>query len=196
MISAERVRQRVPELCAALGVRVLAVDAGPLRDLSRDLCFQLAGKSQRWDEVATTWRDLHACAVEFTLREGQGIRHKAGVTQDGAVYPLIACHREETIARVIEALKHPTAPRFLLPGRHAQTAPILTTYEQHLLAGSRQERATDGKSLHYVDHCENHFLLATAYAFLAQRLDTSAAETTTPGFTRISQPRTRRTIEG
>ncbi len=186
MISAERVRERVPELCRALGVKILCVDAGPLRDLSRDLCFTLgAGSAQRWDEAAAMWRYLRAATVEFTLREGQGIRQKTGVTQDGAQYPLVACNREETIARVIADLQHPGGPRFLLPERTAQMPPILATYEQHLLAGSRQERSGDGKSLHYVDKCENHFLLATAYAALARQLDATESATVSPGFGRV-----------
>jgi hypothetical protein len=151
-----------------------------LRDLSRDLCFALADREQRWDESAQLWRYLRAGAVEFTLREGQGVHHKAGLTQDGERYPLIACNREETIARVIESFHSDNGPLFLLPERNAQTPPILATYEQHLLAGSRMERAADGKSMRYVDHCENHFLLATAYAALAQRLDDAAREDSTP----------------
>ncbi|PAW75710.1 MAG: hypothetical protein B9S32_17355 [Verrucomicrobia bacterium Tous-C9LFEB] len=197
MISAERVRERVPELCRALGVKILCVDAGPLRDLSRDLCFTLgAGSAQRWDEAAAMWRYLRAATVEFTLREGQGIRQKPGVTQDGAQYPLIACNREETIARVIADLQHPGGPRFLLPERTAQLPPILATYEQHLLAGSRQERSGDGKSLHYVDKCENHFLLATAYAALARQLDATESATVSPGFGRVQSIHRSRRMEG
>lgn len=185
MLSAERVRERVPELCAALGVKTLCVDAGPLRDLSRDLCFVLSrGSDQHWDESAGRWRGLRAAAVEFTLREGQGLRQKAGQTQDGTVYPLLACHREETIGRVIAALQPPT-PRLLLPERSAQTPPILATYEQHLLSGSRQERQPDGKAMHYVDKCENHFLLATAYAALARQVDARESASVTPGFARV-----------
>ncbi len=40
-IAAERVRSRVPELFRQLGLSVLCVDAGPLRDLARDLVFLL-----------------------------------------------------------------------------------------------------------------------------------------------------------
>ncbi len=40
-ISAERVRTRVPELFRQLDLAALCVDAGPLRDLSRDLTFLL-----------------------------------------------------------------------------------------------------------------------------------------------------------
>ena len=47
---------------------------------------------------------------------------------------------------------------------------MLDLYERHLLAGARQERSADGRSLRYLDKCENHFLLATAYAALAELL--------------------------
>ena len=40
-IAAERVRTRVPELFRELGLTALCVDAGPLRDLARDLVFEL-----------------------------------------------------------------------------------------------------------------------------------------------------------
>ncbi len=205
MISAERIRERVPELCRALGVRVLFVDAGPLRDLSRDLCFLLDGGGRRWDETAGVWRYEHgaaggcrAAAVEFTLKEGQGVKQKPGLTQDGKLYPLIACNREETIARVIDELTAPNDPRFLLPQRTAQLPPILATYEQHLLSGSRQERGSDGKSMHFVDKCENHFLLATAYAALAQRLDLLEHGHTPvlPVFTPMPRARRARCVEG
>jgi hypothetical protein len=44
-----------------------------------------------------------------------------------------------------------------------------------LLAGARQERSADGRTLRYLDKCENHFLLATAYAALAELLAPPAA---------------------
>ena len=47
---------------------------------------------------------------------------------------------------------------------------MLDLYERHLLAGARQERSADGRTLRYLDKCENHFLLATAYAALAELL--------------------------
>ena len=58
--------------------------------------------------------------------------------------------------------------RFFLPARTDATRDVLDLYERHLLAGARQERSADGRSLRYLDKCENHFLLATAYAALAE----------------------------
>jgi hypothetical protein len=219
-IAAERVRTRVPELFRELGLSVLCVDAGPLRDLARDLVFILNGLDEetvassgdparniffespaarsaraaqqpaplQWHAASEKWRNARCAAVEFTQREGQGLRHKLGRTQDGRLYPLIAAHRDETIQRVVQELlppdgAHPRlreradgtaeqipAQRFLLPTATEETRATLDLYERHLLAGARQERSTDGRSLRYLDKCENHFLLATAYAALAELL--------------------------
>jgi len=211
-IAAERVRTRVPELFRALDLRALCVDAGPLRDLARDLVFELNGlvasgvaaeprvAAGRWPassarvassppaatfhEPTQRWRHLRAMAVEFTQREGGGLRHKFAQTQEGRAYPLLAANRDETIDRVVQELLPPgigeprlienpdgtaaAAPtqRFFLPAKTGATRDVLDLYERHLLAGARQER--DGHALRYLDKCENHFLLATAYAALAE----------------------------
>jgi hypothetical protein len=208
-IAAERVRTRVPELFRALNLRALCVDAGPLRDLSRDLAFALNGLDDdasaslddpahniyfsrggttlplRWLASAERWENVRCIPVEFTQREGAGVRHKVARTQEGRVYPLLAAHRDESIARIIAELTarnaglvdHPDGiatradgPRFLLPTATDSTRGVLDLYERHLLAGSRQERTADGRSLRFLDKCENHFLLATAYAALAEAL--------------------------
>jgi len=226
-IAAERVRARVPELFRQLGLNVLCVDAGPQRDLSRDLVFLLNGLEEEavasstdagrniyfrngahgadrsngevglnWHADSERWRGLRCAPVEFTQREGQGLRHKVARTQGGRLYPLIAAHRDETIQRVITELLPPTEtqprlreradgtgelltkPRFLLPTATEETRAVLELYERHLLAGARQERSADGKTLRYLDKCENHFLLATAYAALAESLVRSRSEIT------------------
>jgi hypothetical protein len=140
---------------------------------------------------------VRCAAVEFTQREGQGLRHKLGRTQDGRLYPLLAAHRDETIQAVVQELlppdsAHPrlmekadgtaeqiSTPRFLLPTPTEETRNVLDLYERHLLAGARQERSSDGRTLRYLDKCENHFLLATAYAALAELLAPLRAETRT-----------------
>jgi hypothetical protein len=207
-IAAERIRTRVPELFRLLKIRALCVDAGPLRDLSRDLAFALNHLDEdatpntddptrnihftrnghtlplRWQASAERWENARCLPVEFTQREGQGIRHKVARTQEGRLYPLLAAHRDETIARIIGELtganagtliENPdgtatraTGPRFLLPTPTDETRSVLDLYERHLLAGARQERSNDGRTLRYLDKCENHFLLATAYAALAE----------------------------
>jgi len=232
-IAAERVRTRVPELFRQLGLSALCVDAGPLRDLSRDLVFMLNGLDEDaapssvdparniffsrrasegpgsrraaddqevvppglcWHAASEKWRNARCAAVEFTQREGQGLRHKLARTQDGRLYPLLAAHRDETIQRVVRELlppdgAHPRlleradgtaervpAQRFLLPTATEETRATLDLYERHLLAGARQERSADGRTLRYLDKCENHFLLATAYAALAELLAPMRAE--------------------
>jgi hypothetical protein len=211
-IAAERVRARVPELFRTLGLRALCVDAGPLRDLARDLVFELNGLASRsavaagrWPagSVGTTssvpaaqraaatfhestqrWRNVRAMAVEFTQREGMGLRHKFAQTQEGRAYPLLAANRDETIDRVVQELLPPgvgdprlvenpdgtaaqvPTQRFFLPAKTDATREVLDLYERHLLSGARRER--DGKAMRYLDKCENHFLLATAYAALAE----------------------------
>jgi hypothetical protein len=228
-IAAERVRSRVPELFRQLGLNVLCVDAGPLRDLARDLVFMLngldensssssvdparniffsrpssgasvpgviskdgckpqAGPSLNWHAASEKWQNVRCAAVEFTQREGQGLRHKLARTQGGRIYPLLAANRDETIQRVVQELlppdgSHPrlleradgtteqiSTQRFLLPVATEGTRSVLDLYERHLLAGARQERSSDGRTLRYLDKCENHFLLATAYAALAELL--------------------------
>jgi hypothetical protein len=241
-IAAERVRSRVPELFRQLGLSVLCVDAGPLRDLARDLVFLLNGLDEdavassndaarniyfsgsrrtpcdgsestvarsapttteadgghrpplHWHAASEKWRNVRCAAVEFTQREGQGLRHKLARTQDGRLYPLVAAHRDETIQRVVQELLPPDGAhprlleradgtaeqiptqRFVLPTATDETRATLDLYERHLLAGARQERSSDGRTLRYLDKCENHFLLATAYAALAELLAPMRAE--------------------
>jgi Phage terminase large subunit (GpA) len=223
-IAAERVRTRVPELFRELDLTALCVDAGPLRDLSRDLVFTLneavarAGSARvgaaapispsaeaemlrsashprwasagypatAWHDASQKWRHVRAMAVEFTQREGAGLRQKRAETQEGRVYPLLAANRDETIERVVRELLPPgvgdprllenpdgtaaqiPTQRFSLPTATDATRNVLDLYERHLLSGARQERSSDGKALRYLDKCENHFLLATAYAALAE----------------------------
>jgi hypothetical protein len=219
-MAAERVRSRVPELFAALDLRALCVDAGPLRDLARDLTFLLNGLDEaatpsssdaaenisfaggcglRWRAASQQWQNARCAAVEFTQREGQGLRHKVGRTQEGRVYPLLAAHRDETIERVVRELvpsddwnprllekgdgtaSRVTGPRFVLPTATEESRAALDVYERHLLAGARQERSGDGRSLRYLDKCENHFLLATAYAGLAELLAPAGVESRAAG---------------
>ena len=249
-IAAERVRSRVPELFRQLGLSVLCVDAGPLRDLARDLVFILNGLDEEtvptsndptrniyfgkrggaaakgdgtyrtngtdgtadflsWHAASEKWRNVRCAAVEFTQREGEGLRHKLARTQEGRLYPLLAAHRDETIQRVVQELlppdgAHPrlleradgtaepiSGQRFLLPMPTEETRATLDLYERHLLAGARQERSANGRSLRYLDKCENHFLLATAYAALAELLAPTRAEiqTVVPAFRTVPAAR-------
>jgi hypothetical protein len=207
-LSAERVRSRVPQVFAMAGISALFVDAGPLRDLARDLCFLLNGLTEFkpqpipdperamiyfpgtlvWDGENQRWRGLRCAAVEFTLKEGKGVVHKLGITQDGLYYPVIACNRDETIERVVNELltanenvievidgKLRVAPTVRLPQITAGSPKIIETFDAHIISGSRRERDEDGKAEHFVDGCENHFLLSNAYSALAESVCVSAA---------------------
>ena len=200
-LSAERVRARVPQVFELLGVSTLFVDAGPLRDLARDLCFLLNGLTTfrpsplpdperatihfpgglTWDGANQRWRGLRCAAVEFTLKEGKGVVHKLGITQDGLFYPVIACNRDETIERVVNELltaaenvievidgKLRTTPSIRLPQRGVATPKIIDAFDAHIISGSRRERDERGHAEHFVDGCENHLLLSDAYSALAE----------------------------
>jgi len=184
-----------------LGVSALFVDAGPLRDLARDLCFLLNGLTTfrpsplpdperatihfpgglTWDGANQRWRGLRCAAVEFTLKEGKGVVHKLGITQDGLFYPVIACNRDETIERVVNELltaaenvievidgKLRTTPSIRLPQRGVATPKIIDAFDAHIVSGSRRERDEAGRAEHFVDGCENHLLLSDAYSALAE----------------------------
>jgi hypothetical protein len=213
-LSAERVRSRVPQIFETMGIATLFVDAGPLRDLARDLCFLLNGLNDAdarkrvppndaeravihfpnglvWDGRNQHWRGLRCAAVEFSLKPGKGIQHKLGITQDGLLYPIIACNRDETIERVVNELltanenvielvetapregTRPTTalrivPAIRLPARGAGSPKVIETFDAHVIAGSRRDRDADGNAEHFVDGCENHFLLSNAYSALAE----------------------------
>jgi hypothetical protein len=211
-LSAERVRERVPQVFALMGVSALFVDAGPLRDLARDLCFLLNGlmnfrpsaisnperavirfpNGLTWDGANQRWSGLRCAAVEFTLKEGKGVVHKLGITQDGLFYPVIACNRDETIERVVNELltasenvievvdgKMRTTPTIRLPARGVATPKIIETFDAHIISGSRRERDEHGHAEHFVDGCENHFLLSNAYSALAESVCERATTPTT-----------------
>jgi hypothetical protein len=223
-LSAERVRARVPQVFELLGVSALFVDAGPLRDLARDLCFLLNGLTSfhpsplpdperavihfpgglTWDGANQRWRGLRCAAVEFTLKEGKGIIHKLGITQDGLFYPVIACNRDETIERVVNELltaaenvievidgKLRTTPSIRLPQRGVATPKIIDTFDAHIVSGSRRERDERGHAEHFVDGCENHLLLSDAYSALAESV---CVHPIAPPPTSAMNPTTSRTL--
>jgi len=113
----------------------------------------------QWHAASERWLHVRCAPVEFTQREGQGLRHKVARTQDGRIYPLLAAHRDESIQRVVNELRaedssplekadgtaaKPAGPRFLLPQATEESRAVLNLYERHLLAGARQERSADG----------------------------------------------------
>jgi hypothetical protein len=121
-IAAESVRARVPALCATLGVSALCVDAGPLRDLARDLCLLLnrieaTGQAVdpaascywphglQWDAERKAWRKLACAAVEFTGKPGAGVLQAARITPGGgALYPVVSVNRDEALDMLVAEL--------------------------------------------------------------------------------------------
>jgi hypothetical protein len=200
-LSPERARERIPLLFNTLQLSCLFIDIGAERNLARDLCFLVNGESaidisgidkpesayivfgngMTWDGPGQRWIGIKCATVEFSLKSGQGIRHKLGITQEKKCYPVIQANRDETIQKVINELltaeegvievidsKLRTTPVFRLPVKAAGAPAVLESYDQHLLAGSKKELGNDGKELHFIDKVENHYLLATAYARLAE----------------------------
>ena len=139
-----------------------------------------------WDGPAQKWRGLKAAVVEFALKEGQGVRHKLGKTQEGAFYPVIQCHREESIQYLINELltleeglvhvvkgKPRTEPILRLPTAGLGAPPASEILGQHFLAGSKKETTPKGEE-RFVDKVENHYLLSAAYARLAESIGGAA----------------------
>ena len=119
-------RSRVAALFATLNLDCLFVDAGPLRDLARDLALDLNGLRHidvrslgpdweknvirfasgcEWNGEKGTWLNLHCAPVEFSAKPGDGIKQQIRLTPDNAhVYPVISCNRDEAIQGVIDDL--------------------------------------------------------------------------------------------
>ncbi len=202
-IAAESVRARVPALMQTLGAACLFVDAGPLRDLARDLCLMINGIPAHIDSAAAlmldgrtecggviwegerkVWSGLKCAAVEFTGKPGCGITQACRLTPaNETVYPVIACNREEAIEMVINELltaaegmqvidpatgRLRTDPLWLLPADVPGALPAVSLLHRHILAGSCKEPAANGRDQHYKDKIENHLLLASTYARLAE----------------------------
>jgi len=208
-IAAEAVRARVPALFHTLGATCVFVDAGPLRDLARDLCLLLneipadlfgnkaAGtggdvviKNLRWSDARKEWRGLRCAAVEFTGKPGTGITQACRITPDNrSVYPVISCNRDEAIDTVVYELltadegvaqvgadgKLRTEPLWLLPTDAPGAQPAVATLHGHILCGARKVRDANGKDEHWIDGVENHLLLASTYARLAETVAAGAA---------------------
>ena len=134
-----------------------------------------------WDGERKRWLGLKCAAVEFSLKPGGGVVHTIRRTQEGLYYPVIQANRDETIQHVVDELltaddgfihvidgKLRTEPILRLPAKGPGAPAIVETFEMHLLAGSRKEKNSDGKSVSFIDQVENHLLLANAYSALAE----------------------------
>ena len=126
-ISSTRLVSRVVMLTELLNISCLFVDAHPLLNEARQICWALNrldgfefpkikdpekaylsfGNGLAWDGPNQKWVGIRAAAVQFTLKPGQGTRQVLGKTQDGKFYPIIQCNRDETIQRVINEFLTP-----------------------------------------------------------------------------------------
>jgi len=198
--SPERARERVPLLFNTLGLSCLFIDIGAERSLARDLCNIINGvvgweppaldnpekayiqfnRNLAWNGEAGKWKGIKCACVEFSLKPGQGIRHKLGIPQDGPYYPIVQANRDETLQRVVNELltaeegvvevidgKMRTAPSMRLPAKGPGAQAIVETFDNHLLAGSRKEKDSKGLE-HFIAKVENHLLLADAYSGLCE----------------------------
>jgi hypothetical protein len=119
-------RTRVVALFATLKLDTLFVDAGPLRDLARDLALDLNGLRELdiaqmpdwetsvikfasgvvWNGERGEWQNLKCAPVEFSGKPGSGIQQQARLTPDTHhIYPVISCNRDEQIEATIDDLR-------------------------------------------------------------------------------------------
>lgn len=202
-IALGRVKTRAVELFHKLSLSCLFIDARPAAEEAREITWALHGLLEYpaaclhfkgaetaritfgsgdlvWDGEAGLWRGLKAAVVEFALREGEGVRHKLGKTQEGKLFPVIQCNRDETIAGVVQELLTPKEGIVHVIDGKARQDPLLRLPQvglgapvaaellgSHFLTGSKKEVKDSGEQ-HYVDNCENHFLLSAGYARLAE----------------------------
>jgi hypothetical protein len=141
-----------------------------------------------WDGKNARWQNLKCALVRFSKTKlGAGVEQTLVFFEEGGqtkFVPCVAVNRFETIDRavrewltpaegVIEILPDGTVretPALLLPRRSPEPPAILETVAAHLITGSERLKEGSGRLGDYVDGCENHFLLAAAYAALAAAL--------------------------
>lgn len=202
-IALGRVKARAVELFHRMGLSCLFIDARPAAEEARHITWAVHGLLEyqwpkfpepenafiqfpnglAWDGPGNRWRGLRAAVVEFALKDGQGVRHKLGITQEGKLYPVIQCNRDESIQGVInelltleEGLVHVIQgkprewPILRLPSVATGAAPASEILGQHFLAGAKKERNEKTGEEHFVDGIENHYLLSATYARLAESI--------------------------
>lgn len=143
MIASENVRERIPVLFNLLGLSCLLVDAGPERDIARDLALDLNGLRDqsirpdsdrdyisfdggvKWDGPNQRWIGIRCATVEFTQRPGTGVKHKLGKSVSGLYYPVICANREETIQSFVNELMTPAEGVYIAVKGELRTDPAL-----------------------------------------------------------------------
>lgn len=192
---------RVPALFHTLGLSALFIDSRPDANTSRTLCMILNGlvdfefpriqdpekayiafgNGLAWDGPAGKWRGLKAAVVEFTKSDG-GLQQRLRVTDDGLMFPVIQCNRDQTIQRVVNELltaeegvvdvidgKLRTEPLLRTPTNPPGAPSIIKTWEDHLIVGSQKVKDNQGVE-HFIDQVENHLLLSAGYGALAEKV--------------------------
>ena len=192
---------RVPALFHTLGLSALFIDSRPDANTSRTLCMILNGLVDfkfpkipdpekayisfhgglAWDGPAGKWRGLKAAVVEFTKSDG-GLQQRLRVTDDGLMFPVIQCNRDQSIQRVVNELliaeegvvdvidgKLRTEPLLRTPANVPGAPAIIKTFEDHLIVGSQKVKDTQGVE-HFIDQVENHLLLSAGYGALAEKV--------------------------
>jgi len=201
---------RILELAGAGLLDCVLIDAGGEPDLTKRLCLALNGLAEyrppvmplselrrahlgnigagvTWDGPRGMWRGIRAAAVAFCLREGGGVQHDLGLTQEGQIYPLIKCNRAESIQGLVNDFLTPaegvaqhvalagaapalrTLPRQRLPEAclgAGVTDSMLSTHLQNLRKGGKPGALAED----WLDGVENHLGLAAVYARLAAQL--------------------------
>ncbi|WP_342751062.1 hypothetical protein OH491_13575 [Termitidicoccus mucosus] len=206
-IALGRVKARAIELFHRMGLSCLFIDARPAADEARHITWALHELLEykwptiadpekayiqfpgglAWDGPNSKWKGLRAAVVEFALKDGQGVRHKLGITQEGKFYPVIQCNRDESIQAIINELltikeglvhvvngKTREEPILRLPEVVTGSPPAAEILGRHFLTGSKKERNEKTGEEHFVDKVENHYLLSATYARLAETIGGSA----------------------
>jgi len=224
---------RVSQLMKDLAIACLFLDAGGEPDLTKRLVLALNGLADlpvperphaellrskmsnfghglSWDGERGCWSGLKAAAVLFVAGEAKGIQQTIGFTQEGKMYPLIKCHRGESIQTAVNDFLTPSEgvlemvgppgkpalrslPRARLPEDYQGVGVTQTVLDGHLL---NLRKARDVKTGHedWADGVENHLGLAKVYARLAvmagNRRAQPVAFSKSTGPTRQSNPGT------
>lgn len=155
-------------------------DAPPIRpeDKAGRIDF---GHGLVWDGARALWSGLRAACVQFSGKPGSGIVQDLYTTQEGHAYPVIKANRDETIQRAVDEFltyddglvavvdgKVRTEPVMRMPSAAPGCAEAVNVMAEHFVSGSRKVKASDGKTLNFIDGVANHYLLADAYSALAE----------------------------
>ena len=206
MIASGNATARIPQLMDALNVSCLFIDAGGEPDLTKRLVLALNGLENlpapershadllrskmtnlgiglSWDGERGCWSGLKAAAVLFVAGEAKGIQQTIGFTQEGKMYPLIKCHRGESIQTAVNDFLTPAdgvlemmglpgkqsprvLPRARLPRTCTGAGVSQAVLDGHLL-NLRKERDVKTGREDWLDGVQNHLGLAKVYARLA-----------------------------